>query len=342
MKIDDFDYCLPQELIAQEPLLKRDECNLMVLHRDGVIEHRKFHEIINYLNPPDVLVINITRVIPARLHGVKEKTGGKAEIFLLKRINKEKWECILKPSRRLKEGTVVIFPGISLRAEIIERGEKNTGIVRFTGFSIEKDLFKIGQVPLPPYIKRKNGPNSRDEREYQTVYAQEPGAVAAPTAGLHFTTELLETISKKGVQIVQIVLHTGWASFFSLPHREVEKNRLPAEYFKVPVSTAEKINSARKKGGKIVAVGTTTVRTLETASSADGVLPGEGWTELFIYPGYKFKTVDALITNFHMPRSPLLLLVAAFVGKDLLMQAYREAVRLRYRFLSYGDAMFII
>lgn len=343
MKIDEFDYHLPRELIAQEPLPKRDECNLMVLHhKDGAIEHRKFREIINYLNPPDVLVINVTKVIPARLQGMKEKTGGKAEIFLLKKLNKEKWECILKPSKRLKEGSVVIFPGTFLKAKIIERREKNTGIVQFIGLSIERDLFRIGQVPLPPYIKRKNGPTARDETEYQTIYAQEPGAVAAPTAGLHFTKELLEVINKKGVEIVQVVLHTGWASFFSLPHEEVERNRLPAEYFKIPASTAEKINSAKKRGGKIIAVGTTTVRTLETGSSEKGVLPGEGWTELFIYPGYKFKIVDGLITNFHMPRSPLLLLVAALIGRDTLIRAYREAVKRRYRFLSYGDAMLII
>jgi len=343
MKIEEFDYFLPRELIAQEPLPQRDECRLLVLHRNGTIEHRRFREILDYLNPKDILIINVTKVIPARLEGRKEKTGGKVEIFLLKKISRERWQCILKPSRRIKEGTVIIFPGTELKAVIIQRTEKNTGVVVFTGpHPLEESLFKVGQVPLPPYIKREEGPTLQDEKEYQTVYAREPGAVAAPTAGLHFTPQLLEAIKEKGVEIAEVILHTGWASFFSLTSQEVEKNRLPFEYFKIPSSTAEKVNYTRKRGGKVIAVGTTTVRTLETGGSQGYLLPGEGWTELFIYPGYKFKIVDALITNFHMPRSSLLLLVAAFVGKEILISSYKEAIRRGYRFLSYGDAMFII
>lgn len=343
MKVDEFDYLLPRELIAQHPHPERDECRLMVLHQNGKIEHKIFREIIDYLNPADTLVINTTKVIPARLQGKKDKSGGKAEIFLLKRLNKNKWECILKPSRRIREGTVIIFPGTELRAKVIERRERNTGVVTFFGSSHPDEiLLNIGQVPLPPYIKREKGPTFEDEKKYQTIYAREPGAVAAPTAGLHFTSRLLEIIKKKGVRIAEIVLHTGWASFFSLTREEVEKNCLPSEYYKIPPLAAEKINQSKKEGGKIVAVGTTTVRALETGVSGGKLVPGEGWTDLFIYPGYRFKIVDSLITNFHMPRSSLLMLVAAFVNKEKLLTAYKEAVHRGYRFLSYGDAMLII
>lgn len=343
MKVEEFDYFLPRELIAQEPLPQRDECRLLVLQREGRVEHRKFREILDYLNPGDTLVINVTKVIPARLQGRKEKTGGKVEIFLIKKLSREKWKCLLKPSRRIREGTVIIFPGTELKAEVIQRTERNTGVVVFSGPSpSEESLFKVGQVPLPPYIKRKEGPTLQDEREYQTVYAREPGAIAAPTAGLHFTPQLLEAIKKKGVEIVEVLLHTGWASFFSLANQEVEKNHLPSEYFKIPPLTAEKVNYTKKRGGKVIAVGTTSVRSLETGGEQGYLSPQEGWTELFIYPGYEFKIVDALITNFHMPRSSLLLLVAAFAGREVLISAYQEAVRKGYRFLSYGDAMLII
>jgi len=343
MKLDEFDYHLPKEAIAQEPCTPRDHCRLLVLNKNGKIEHKIFYEIVNCLREKDVIVINTTSVIPARLIGNKKNTGGKVEILLLKKINKTRWECLLKPFRRIKEGQEIIFPGTDLKARIIQKGEKNTGVVELkSSFSVEDKLFKVGQVPLPPYIKRNKGPTCRDEKEYQTVYAKEPGAVAAPTAGLHFTSELLREIEKKGVKIAKLLLHTGWASFFFLKEKEVEKNRLPSEYFKIPPSTSEKVNSCREKGGRVIAVGTTTARALETNSQQGRVLPGEGWTELFIYPGYEFKIVDALITNFHMPRSSLLLLVSAFVGKEKLMQAYKEALAKGYRFLSYGDAMLII
>lgn len=343
MKVKDFDYFLPKEAIAQTPWPKRDECRLLVLEKNGMIHHRIFRDILDYLRPGDTLVINVTKVIPARVIGRKEKTGGKVEIFLLKKINGEKWECILRPLRRIKEGTRVIFPGFDLRADIVRLKEKKVGIVKFTSLSSPEDiLYKLGQIPLPPYIKREKGPTVEDEKDYQTVYAKQPGAVAAPTAGLHFTPRLLEEIRKRGVEIVEVILHTGWASFFSLPNQEVEKNTLPSEYFKISPFTAEKINQCKKKGKRVIAVGTTTVRALETKSSSGYLFPGEGWTDLFIYPGYEFKIVDGLVTNFHMPRSSLLLLVAAFVGKDKLMKAYQEALSKGYRFLSYGDAMLII
>jgi len=343
MKLDEFDYELPKKSIAQWPFFPRDRCRLLVLHKDGKIEHRIFYEIREYLREGDVLVINTTRVIPARLLGYKEKTGGKVEIFLLKKINRGRWECILKPFGKIKEGTTVIFPETDLKAKVIEKKKGGTGVVDFTSSSpLEENLFKVGQIPLPPYIKRKGGPTFEDKKEYQTVYAREPGAVAAPTAGLHFTPELLSEIKKRGVQVAEIVLHTGWASFFLLKEQEVEKNQLPSEYFRIPPATAKKVTASKEKGGRVVAVGTTTVRALETNSSEKGLLAGEGWTELFIYPGYKFKIVDALVTNFHLPRSSLLLLTSAFAGKEKLMCAYKQALVKGYRFLSYGDAMLII
>lgn len=343
MKLDDFDYFLPKEAIAQKPWPKRDECRLLVLRKDGEIEHRIFRDILDYLRAGDILVINVTKVIPARLLGKKEKTGGKVEILLIKKLNGKSWECILKPLKRIKEGTKVVFPGHNLKAEIIQLKEKKAGIVKFTGPSpLEKVLFKVGQIPLPPYIKREGGPTFEDEKKYQTVYAKQPGAVAAPTAGLHFTPRLLKKIKEMKVDIAEIILHTGWASFFPFTNQEIEKNKLPPEYFKISPLTAEKINQCKKRGGRVIAVGTTTVRALETKSSNNHLSPGEGWTSLFIYPGYKFKIVDSLVTNFHMPRSSLLLLVAAFVGREKLMRAYQEALSKGYRFLSYGDAMLII
>lgn len=343
MKLDEFDYDLPREAIAQEPFIPRDHCRLLVLHKNGKIEHRIFHEVVNYLQEGDIILINTTSVLPARLIGNKKETGGKVEIFLLKRIERNRWQCLLKPFKKVKEGKKVIFPETNLEAKIIQKGEKNTGIVDFKSpYPVEDNLFKVGQVPLPPYIKRKKGPTCKDKEGYQTVYAREPGAVAAPTAGLHFTPQLLKEIKRRGVQVAELILHTGWASFFSLEQQEVEKNRLPGEYFKIPPSTAKKVNHCRGKGGKVVAVGTTTVRAVETNFSQGHLLSGEGWTDLFIYPGYKFKIVDALITNFHMPHSSLLLLVSALTGKQELMSAYKQALDEGYRFLSYGDAMLTI
>ena len=343
MKIDEFDYYLPKKLIAQKPYFPRDKCQLLVLHKNGKIEHKKFHQIANYLREGDLIVINTTKVIPARFIGNKEKTKGKVEIFLLKKINEVRWQCILKPFKKIKEGTTVIFPGKDLKAKLIRKEKKGTGIVEFISSGpLEEIIFKVGNTPLPPYIKRKKGPTSLDAKEYQTVYAQEPGAVAAPTAGLHFTPELLKKIEKGGVEIAKLILHTGWASFFFLKEQIIEENRLPLEYFKIPPSTAKKVNNCKKRKGRVIAIGTTTARALETNSSQESLSPGKGWTELFIYPGYKFKIVDALITNFHMPRSSLLLLTSAFTGKEKLMLAYKEALIKGYRFLSYGDAMLII
>lgn len=344
MKVDEFDYPLPRELIAQKPCPERDKCRLLVLSKEkGNIEHRIFREIIQFLNPGDVLVINTTKVIPARLKGHKERTGGKAEIFLLERMNNKKWKCLLRPYRRIKKGSIIVFPGTELKARLIQRTEKNTGIVEFTGSSSpEKTLFEIGEVPLPPYIKREKGPSFRDRRGYQTVYAENPGAVAAPTAGLHFTPSLLKTIQEKGVGVAKIILHTGWASFFSLDKPRVEENALPPERFRIPPSAAEKVNRCKINGGRVIAVGTTVVRALESNCQKGELKSGAGLTDLFIYPGYRFKCIHALLTNFHFPRSSLLLLVAAFVGKEKLMEVYKEAIDEGYRFLSYGDAMLII
>ncbi|MBE0478941.1 tRNA preQ1(34) S-adenosylmethionine ribosyltransferase-isomerase QueA [Candidatus Aerophobetes bacterium] len=343
MKVNEFTYYLPKGSIAQEPHHPRDRCRLLILHKDGKIEHRIFYHIVDYLQKKDALVINTTKVIPARLTGKKRRTGGKAEVFLLEKILDNRWQCILKPFRKIKEDDKIVFPGSELTAKIIQKKEKSSALVDFASAgSLEDNLFKAGKIPLPPYIKRKKGPTCKDENEYQTVYARNSGAVAAPTAGLHFTPELLREIKEKGVEIIELILHTGWASFFSLGEEDVEKNHLPAEYFKISPSAAKKINECKKRGGRVIAVGTTTVRALETNSSQSALSSGEGWTELFIYPEYKFKIVDALITNFHIPRSSLLLLVSAFVGREKLILAYKEALDKGYRFLSYGDAMLII
>ena len=343
MNVDEFNYCLPKKSIAQKPCLQRDQCRLLILHRGGDIEHRIFHQITNYLREGDVVVINTTKVIPARLIGMKEETGGKVEIFLLKKINEVRWECILRPFKKMREGLKIRFPGTDLTAELIQKGKKGTGMVDFAGSRpVEDSILSVGMIPLPPYIKRRNGATSLDKEEYQTVYAREPGAIAAPTAGLHFTPELLRQIEKRGVEVAEVLLHTGWASFFFLREQEIEKNRLPSEYFKIPSSTTKTVNSCKGRKGRVIAVGTTTARALETNSSQGCLLSGEGRTDLFIYPGYEFKLVDALVTNFHMPRSSLLLLTSAFAGKDKLMCAYEEALAKGYRFLSYGDAMLIV
>lgn len=343
MKLDDFNYHLPKDYIAQTPYLPRDRCRLLVLHKNGDIEHKIFRDILDYLQKNDTLVINTTKVIPARLIGSKKETGGKVEIFLIKKIAGSTWECMFKPFRKVKPGTEIIFPNSSLTAKVIQKEQTSRGLVDFKDTTfLEDNLFKTGQVPLPPYIKRKDGPTDKDEKAYQTVYAQEPGAIAAPTAGLHFTSELLNKIKQKGVEIIELTLHTGCSSFFPLKAECIEKNELPAEYFKISPYAAKKVNECRMRGGRVVAVGTTTVRALETNYMQNELLPGAGWANLFIYPGYEFKIVDALITNFHMPRSSLLILVSAFLERENLLAAYREALSKGYRFLSFGDAMLII
>lgn len=345
MKLEDFDYYLPRELIAQKPLMPRDSSRLLVLHRDKQqIEHRKFSEIVEFLQKGDLLVLNNTRVIPARLKGRKKERGGKVEILLLQKKEMSTWECLLKPGKRVREGSQIYFPGEEITAKVINKSEGAKAVVEFTeGERLEEILTKIGEIPLPPYIKRKRGLTPQDRERYQTIYASKEGAVAAPTAGLHFTSSLLERIKNKGIKITEITLHTGWASFKSLSEKEVENNKIPEEYFIIKERTAAIINEVRQKGGKIIAIGTTTTRTLETqASKGWKVNPGRGWTNLFIYPGYKFKVVGALLTNFHMPKSSLILLVSAFAGKKQLLAAYEEAIKQKYRFLSFGDAMLII
>ena len=339
----DFYYYLPKELIAQHPSPVRDKCRLLILSKKGGIEHRKFYEIVEYLREGDVIVLNNTRVIPARLKGRKKTTGGKAEIFLLQKKEDGTWECLLKPSRRLKEGTVINFPGTYLSAKVVKKERGSKGIVEFSSFHLEEEILKVGQTPLPPYIKRPSGPTDIDRERYQTIYAKQKGAIAAPTAGLHFTHQLMQKLKSMGVKFAEITLHTGWASFKPLLNPIVEKNRIPPEYFNISPSTAKIINETKRKGGKLIAVGTTTVRALESqAQSSELLLPGEGWTNLFIYPGYYFMLTEDLITNFHIPGSSLILLVSAFVGREKLMAAYREAIKKGYRFLSFGDAMLII
>lgn len=345
MKLEDFHYHLPKDLIAQQPLTPRDSCRLMVLHRKrGEIEHRRFSELGQFLRQGDVVVLNNTKVIPARLRGRKIETGGKVEIFLLQEKKVGSWECLLRPAKRLKEGSQIFFPGTELKAEVINRIEGSKAMVEFNPLEkITQLLTKVGQIPLPPYIKRPTGPTFRDRKRYQTVYAGEEGAVAAPTAGLHFTSSLLRSMKRDRINIVEITLHTGWASFKPLSQAAVEKNVVPREYFKIDDEAAAIINRVKEKGHRVVAIGTTTTRALETQAAGSGLVKsGQRWTTLFIYPGYKFKIVEVLLTNFHMPGSSLILLVAAFIGKEKLLAAYREAIKRRYRFLSFGDAMLII
>lgn len=345
MRIEDFNYYLPQNLIAQKPCPERDRSRLLIFYRkENKIEHQRFYQIIDFLQANDLLILNNTRVIPARLIGQKVPTGGKVEIFLLREREENIWECLLRPARRIKSSTVVTFSQGRLKATILDKKDGVQGLVKFESvYSIKGEIQRVGQVPLPPYIKRKEGVTSLDKKRYQTVYARKDGAIAAPTAGLHFTPELLKQIRQKGVKVAEITLHTGWASFKSLSQAQVEKNPLSAEYFKISREIVTLINRTKEEGGRIIAVGTTTTRALESGVNRRGSLKdSEGWSKLFIYPGYQFKMIDALVTNFHIPKSSLMLLVAAFMGKERLLSVYAEAVRLKYRFLSYGDAMLII
>jgi S-adenosylmethionine:tRNA ribosyltransferase-isomerase len=347
MRLEELDYNLPQELIAQEPIEPRDHARLMVFYRGaGKIEHRRFYEIGDYLEPGDVLVINDTKVIRARLRGFRPDTGGKVEVLLLRPEEDDPhvWRVLVKPGKRAKAGLKFVFGegNKQVSAEVVGRLEDGSFHLRFDrpkGELLEA-LDEIGEVPLPPYIKTR----LTDDRPYQTVYAREPGSVAAPTAGLHFTERLLDELQAKGVQIARITLHVGWATFKPITTEIVEQHQIGEEFYRVPPESAEKINAAWERGNKVVAVGTTSVRTLETvAVDYHRVEPREGWTELFITVGHQFKAVDALITNFHLPKSSNLLLVAAFCGgMDKLRPAYEEAVRQRYRFYSFGDAMLIL
>lgn len=340
MKTSDFDYRLPEELIAQTPLEKRDESRLMVLHRcDGSREHRSFKDVIGYLNPEDTLVVNDTRVLPARLIGKKAGSGGRIEFLLLKRLDGDTWEVLVKPGRKALEGVEVVFGEGRIRARILKHLDEGVRHVAFSYEGVfEEALDEVGVMPLPPYIHA----SLQDRERYQTVYARQTGSAAAPTAGLHFTPQLLETIRAKGVAIVPVLLHVGLGTFRPVKVEDVASHVMHSEYYEVSPEAARTLNERRLAGGRIVCVGTTSARTLETVTTASGVvMPGSGQTSIFIYPGYRFKAVDALITNFHLPQSTLLMMISALAGRDRVLAAYREAVEKRYRFFSFGDAMLI-
>lgn len=343
--LKDFEYSLPRELIAFYPTKRRDHSRLLVLDREtGGIEHKLFYQVIDYLEEGDGLVINQTKVFPARVFGKNEKNDRKVEVFFLKKLDDRLWEVLLKPSKRMPAGSLISFGQDGLTCEIKERTKSGSWLAKVNSpRSLFEVLEKIGKVPLPPYIKRDVEPD--DKETYQTVYAKEKGAVAAPTAGLHFTEELLRRIEEKGVEKIAITLHVGWDSFRPVRTEDPRDHTLASEYFEIDGSAAQRINQIKKSGKRIVAVGTTTVRALETA--ADGaeqgqIKPQSGWTKKFIHPPYKFKIVDSLITNFHLPRSTLLLLVSAFAPRELILRAYQEAIKRKYRFYSYGDAMLIL
>lgn len=340
MTTKDFYYDLPQELIAQHPLDDRAASRLLTLNRNtGELNHRHFRDIKEYLNPGDCLVMNNTRVIPARLYGVKEDTGGKIEFLLLKRIDLNTWNVILKPGKRARRGARFVFGDGLLRAEIIDVLPDGNRIVRFEYNGVwEEILDTLGEMPLPPYIKEKLA----DKERYQTVYSKIEGSAAAPTAGLHFTNELINEIRDMGVNTAYLTLHVGLGTFRPVSVENVEDHVMHTEHFEVTEEAADTINKTRASGGRIIAVGTTSVRTLESVAAPDGTMRAAmGDTNIFIYPGYNFKAVDAIITNFHLPESTLLMLVSAFAGKDKIMSAYEQAVDEKYRFFSFGDAMFL-
>ena len=339
MKLSDFMYDLPEERIAQTPVEPRDHSRLMVLHRDtDQIEHRHFYDVIDYLNPGDVLVINETRVIPARLFG-ERAGGGACEVLLLRQLGPKRWETLVKPGKKLKPGAEITFGGGRLRARIAETTDVGGRIVDFDcEGTFEAALDELGEMPLPPYIHER----LEDKERYQTVYAKQEGSAAAPTAGLHFTPELLNRIREKGVDVVPVLLHVGLGTFRPVKTENVEEHEMHSEYFEVTAEAAARINAARERGGRVVAVGTTSVRTLESAAENGVLLPRRGETSIFIKPGYRFQMVDALITNFHLPGSTLVMLVSALYDREKILAAYEEAVRDEYRFFSFGDAMLIL
>lgn len=341
MKTSDFYYNLPQELIAQTPLDDRASSRLLVMDKQsGDTTHRIFHDITEYLAEGDCLVLNNTRVLPARLIGEKENTGGKIEFLLLSRKSDTDWEIIVKPGKKAKKGARFVFGGGKLRAEVLDTVNDGNRIVRFEYEGLfENVLDDLGEMPLPPYITQK----LEDRERYQTVYSRHNGSAAAPTAGLHFTEELLEDIKNRGVEIAYVTLHVGLGTFRPVKVDDVENHKMHSEFYEITAEEADKINKVKSKGGRIISVGTTSTRVLETVADSDGKLhSASGWTDIFIYPPYKFKCVDSLITNFHLPESTLLMLVSAFSNKENIMNAYEEAVKERYRFFSFGDAMFIV
>lgn len=340
MKTSDFYYDLPKELIAQTPVEPRDSSRLMLLDRStGEISHRHFYEIIDSLNPGDLLVANDSRVLPARIYGVKDETGARVEFLLLRQITGNRWETLCKPGKKAREGASFTFGDGLLRATVAEVKDDGNRIV---DFECDENFFatldKIGQMPLPPYITEE----LKDKERYQTVYSHELGSAAAPTAGLHFTAELMQRIKDKGVSIAYVTLHVGLGTFRPVKVDDVTNHKMHSEHYEIPEETARLINETKKNGGRVIAVGTTSCRTLESVASFYGeIKPCEGFTDIFIYPGYEFKVLDGLITNFHLPESTLIMLVSAFAGYDNVMNAYKTAVEEKYRFFSFGDAMFI-
>lgn len=340
MKTDDFDYYLPENLIAQTPINKRDESKLMVLNKEtGTIEHRHFADIIDYLTPNDVLVLNDTKVMPARLIGQKEDTNGHIELLLLKNTKNNIYECLCKPAKRVKIGTIVNFGDGILKAKCIEVKEEGIREFEFLYDGIFYEILdKLGEMPLPPYIHKK----LKDKNRYQTVYAKNIGSAAAPTAGLHFTQELLEKLKNKGITICYVTLHVGLGTFRPVNVEDVTTHKMHSEFYTINEETAKILNQAKKEGKNIVSVGTTTTRVLETVINQYQTFKAcSGYTSIFIYPGYQFKAVDSLITNFHLPKSTLIMLVSAFCSKEIIMNAYSEAIKNSYRFFSFGDSMFI-
>lgn len=340
MKTEDFDYYLPENLIAQTPINKRDESKLMVLNKEtGTIEHRHFADIIDYLTPNDVLVLNDTKVMPARLIGQKEDTNGHIELLLLKNTKNNIYECLCKPAKRVKVGTIVTFGDGILKAKCIETKEEGIREFEFLYDGIFYEILdKLGEMPLPPYIHKK----LKDKNRYQTVYAKNIGSAAAPTAGLHFTQELLEKLKNKGITICYVTLHVGLGTFRPVNVEDVTTHKMHSEFYTINEETAKILNQAKKDGKNIVSVGTTTTRVLETVMNQYQTFKAcSGYTSIFIYPGYQFKAVDSLITNFHLPKSTLIMLVSAFCSKEIIMNAYSEAIKNNYRFFSFGDSMFI-
>ncbi len=341
MKTSDFYFSLPKEQIAQDPLEDRSASRLLVMDREtGEREHTTFQHITDYLKPGDCLVLNNTKVIPARLYGVREGTGASIEILLLRRREGDVWETLVKPGKKARPGTRIVFGDGRLVGEVQDVVEEGNRLIRFSYEGIfEEILFALGQMPLPPYITHE----LKDKNRYQTVYAKYDGSAAAPTAGLHFTPELLEQVREMDVAIAEITLHVGLGTFRPVKAEEITDHHMHSEYFRIDETAAETVNRAREKGGRIVCVGTTSCRTLESAAEEDGTIrPMSGWTDIFIYPGYRFKIMDGLITNFHLPESTLLMLVSAFAGREHVLAAYEEAVREGYRFFSFGDAMLLI
>lgn len=340
LKTSDFYFELPQELIAQDPLADRSSSRLLVLDKEtGTVSHRIFHDIIEYLHEGDCLVLNNTKVIPARLLGTKEGTGASIEVLLLKRKGNDIWETLVKPGKKCRPGTKISFGEGLLKAEVLEVAEEGNRLIQFQYEGIfEEVLDKLGEMPLPPYITHR----LQDKNRYQTVYAKYDGSAAAPTAGLHFTKELLSDIEKKGVKTAYVTLHVGLGTFRPVKVDNILEHHMHSEFYEVTQEAADTMNETKRRGGRVICVGTTSCRTIESASDENGlVCPGNGNTEIFIYPGYQFKVLDGLITNFHLPESTLLMLVSALAGKENILAAYQEAVREKYRFFSFGDAMFI-